>query len=77
MSKEYHYIVKWSEEEGWRIDSEGEESAFRNGTIYDKETRCWEFGYLGDGVYNGKEEELSETLLDILELHNRMKGIGQ
>jgi len=75
MSKLYHYVVIWSEEEGWQIDSEGEESAFRNGTIYNNETRCWEFGYLGEGKYNGKEEELTETLTDILDLHNTMKGI--
>ena len=77
MSKEYHYIVKWNEGEGWQIDSEGEESAFRNGTIYNTETRCWEFAYLGEGEYNGREEYLSETLTDILDLHNTMKGVGR
>ena len=76
MSKLYHYVVMWSEEEGWQIDTEGEESAFRNGTIYNNETRCWEFGYRGEGQYNGREKELTETLTDILDLHNTMKGVS-
>jgi hypothetical protein len=75
MSKEYHYIVKWSEREGWQIDPDIESSNFPEGTIYDTEVGEWQLGYLGDGEYNGKEQELTETLADILDLHNSMKGI--
>jgi hypothetical protein len=73
MSKEYHYVVKWSDENGWEIDSDSEETRFPDGTIYDSE-QGWQFGYLGEGEYNGDEQELTDTLTDILELHNSMKG---
>ena len=73
MSKEYHYVVKWNEEGGWQIDPDTESANFPEGTIYDSE-QGWQFSYLGDGEYNGREEELTDTLTDILELHNSMKG---
>ena len=73
MSKEYHYVVKWSEGEGWQIDPDTESARFPDGTIYDSE-QGWQFGYLGEGEYNGKEVELTDTLTDILDLHNSMKG---
>jgi hypothetical protein len=69
MSKEYHYVIKWDEESGWQIDADTESSNFPEGTIYDSE-EGWQFGYLGDGEFNGKEEELSETLSSALELLN-------
>jgi hypothetical protein len=72
MVKDYHYIVKWSEEAGWQIDADTESSNFPEGTIYDSE-EGWQFGYLGDGEYNGKEEELSETLASSLDLLNGAK----
>jgi hypothetical protein len=73
MSKEYHYVVKWSDENGWQIDPDSEEARFPDGTIYDSE-QGWQFAYLGDGEYTGDEQELTDTLTDILELHNSMKG---
>lgn len=69
MSKEYHYVVKWSEERGWEIDSDTENSTFPDGSIYDSE-EGWQFGYLGDGKFNGKEEELTEELSDLLDQSN-------
>lgn len=69
MSKEYHYVIKWDEEGGWQIDPDTESSNFPEGTIYDSE-EGWQFGYLGDGEFNGKEEELSENLSSALELLN-------
>jgi hypothetical protein len=73
MSKEYHYVIKWSESAGWQIDPDMESAHFPNGTIYDSE-QGWQCGYLGEGEYNGKEEQLSETLIGILDLHNSMIG---
>jgi hypothetical protein len=74
MSKEYYYIVKWSEGEGWQINPDIESSNFPEGTVYDTEAGEWQLGYLGEGEYNGKELELTETLADILDLHNSMRG---
>jgi len=70
MSKEHYYIVRYSEREGWQIDPDTESEYFPNGTIYDRALEEWQFGYLGDGEYNGKECELTETLGNILDLHN-------
>lgn len=73
MSKEYHYIVKWSEREGWQIDPDIESSNFPEGTVYDTEADEWQLGYLGDGEYNGKERELTEELTDMLDQDNLNK----
>ena len=70
MSKEYTYVIVYKEGEGWSIDYESEEQFFPNGTIYDNETTQWEHGYLGDGKFNGREEEITETLASALELLN-------
>ena len=51
----HHYIIKFTEEEGWQIDPDLESDNFPNGTIYDSATG-WEFGYQGVGVY-AKDEE--------------------
>ena len=69
MSKEYHYVIKWTDEDGWHIDPDTEDSNFPEGTIYDTE-EGWQFGYLGDGKYNGKELELTDTLTSALEMLN-------
>lgn len=74
MTKEYHYIVKYTENEGWTIDTDSEETRFPDGTIWDTEAGEWQFAYLGNGQFNGKEEELAETLSNILDLHNQMEG---
>lgn len=72
MSKEYHYIVKWSKDRGWEIDPDTESSNFPEGTIYDSK-EGWQFGYLGNGKFNGKEEELTEELTDMLDQSNLNK----
>jgi hypothetical protein len=70
MSKEYTYVIVYKEGEGWEIDYESEEQFFPNGTIYNRETTQWEYGYLGDGQFNGRELEITETLTSALELLN-------
>jgi hypothetical protein len=73
--KHYHYIVKWSEGEGWQIDPDTESANFPNGTIYD-EKEGWQFGYLGEGEFNGKEEELSQALTNLLDTANTNEREG-
>jgi uncharacterized membrane-anchored protein len=68
MSKEYSYVILYKEGEGWSIDYESEEQFFPNGTIYDNETKQWEHGYSGDGEYNAREEEITESLTSALQL---------
>ena len=62
MAKEYTYVVVYKEGEGWEIDTESEEELFPNGTIYNKETKQWEYGYSGDGEFNANEEAVTEQL---------------
>ena len=71
MAKEYHFIVKYSEQEGWSLDTDTEEALFDNGTIYDTETDRWEYGYLGEGEFNGQEDELASLLHLKLNLMNK------
>jgi hypothetical protein len=69
----HHYIIKFTEEEGWQIDPDLESDNFPNGTIYDSATG-WEFGYQGEGIYAKDEERLSEELTLLLEHHNKMSA---
>lgn len=60
--KEYHFIISYSELNGWIVDVDSEETKFPDGTIYNNELQQWEFAYLGDGRFNGIEEELMSQL---------------
>jgi hypothetical protein len=72
MARKYYYSVLFNElTNEWEIDTEGEESDFPNGTIYNTETKEWEYGYAGDGVFTGKEEELTQALCDFIETQNK------
>ena len=73
MSKLYHYVVMFDEEtNGWSVDIDGEEVAFPNGTIYNNETRGWEYGYAGDGNFVGREQELTKQLSQQLDNWNSL-----
>ena len=78
MSNQYHYVIVFDEDDGgWRVDVDGEESAFPNGTIYNNDTREWEFGYAGDGNFVGIEQELSEQLSQTLDNWNFKLKTGE
>jgi hypothetical protein len=51
-----------------------EEGAFPNGTIFDHETNEWSYAYKGEGEWEEKEQELTEELQSILDLHNEHNG---
>ena len=74
MSKEYYYVVKWSQSDGWEIDPETESAHFPEGTVYDTQAGEWQLPYLGDGVFNGQEQGLTEALMDILNTYNNKEG---
>jgi hypothetical protein len=61
----------------WSLDIEGEETAFPNGTIYNNQTRGWEYGYVGDGNFTGKEQELTEKLSQQLDSWNLSLKTGE
>lgn len=70
MAKEYTYVIVYKEGEGWEIDTESEEHFFPNGTIYDTDTRKWEYGYLGEGEFNANEKAVTEQLCKALDTMN-------
>lgn len=71
MSRQYHFVVMFDEETNrWTLDYDTEESAFPNGTIYNQATREWEYGYGGDGIFIGNEQEVAESLSELLDLNN-------
>jgi hypothetical protein len=72
--KEHHYVVSWSEKSGWSINPEMEEGAFPDGSIYDQDTHEWSYAYKGEGEWEEKEQELTEELQSILDLHNEHNG---
>jgi len=76
MSKHYYYVIKYTQEAGWQIDPESESEKFPNGTIFDTQEGEWQHQYLGEGEYNGREEELTDTLQSMLFLHNSVAGEG-
>lgn len=78
MSKLYHYVVMFDEDSNsWSVDIDGEEAAFPNGTIYNNETRGWEYGYAGDGNFVGIEQELTEQLSRTLDQWNLQLKTGE
>ena len=70
MAKEYHYAIVYREDTGWDIDIDVEESAFPNGTIFNTDTREWEYGYLGAGEYNAEEQAVTEQISKALRQMN-------
>ena len=77
-TKEYHYIVRYSEANGWKIDADTESANFPEGTIYNTVTEQWEFGYLGDGKYNGQEDELcSQLSVKLADMNEAKTEVGE
>ena len=74
---QYHYVIYFDEEtKEWCHDCDTEESKFQDGTIYDLEKDAWESGYLGDGVWNDKQEEVDLLLHDGLTFLNRISAVS-
>lgn len=71
--KQYHWIVVYDKEEGWRIDPVTEEHKFSDGTIYDTETNEWIYAYQGEGIFFDRECELTESLCKTLQDMNEVK----
>ena len=64
MSKlEHHFVLKYTSENGWEVDTDSETARFVDGTIYDTETQTWESAYEGDGKYNEADNDLMDQLV--------------
>ena len=66
--KEHYYVIKWSREAGWEIDTDTEEARFPDGTVWNGKE--WELPYLGEGLYNEGNDLITERLGLILSQAN-------
>lgn len=60
--KEHHFIVKYTSENGWTIDTDSELARFPDGTIWNNDTAEWNSAYLGNEQYDNEDESLMEAL---------------
>lgn len=68
--KHYFIISFDAKDNTWEWDTEQEEVAFPEGTVYDEDKEEWTIAYLGDGEYIDNEDELSEQLGTHIRLMN-------
>lgn len=75
--RQYHYAIMFDENTNrWDIDIAAEETAFPEGTIYNEDTKEWEYGYAGDGQFVGREQEIMEQLSQQLDKWNSLLKTG-
>ena len=73
---QYHYVIYFDEEtKEWIHDCDIESYKFYDGTIWNTETQDWESGYLGDGIWNDKQEKIDEIMNDGLQFLNRISAV--
>ena len=66
--KEHYFIVKWSRDNGWEIDTDTEEARFPDGTVWNGKE--WELPCLGEGIYNEGNDLVTQDLEVILSQAN-------
>jgi len=67
---EYHYVVSWSEENGWQIDWELTIAKFKGANVYSPNLDEWLMP-VGDSETGDKEVEITEQLENMFEqIHN-------
>ena len=69
IDKQHHFVVRWTEKDGWQLDSIAEEE-FPDGSIWNPETGEWEHAYFIGGKDNDNDGEIRERLEAILEREN-------
>jgi hypothetical protein len=70
MAKQFHSAIYFDGTE-WHLDVDTEEYAFPNGTVYDTETKEWDYAYQGDGKWIDGEQEATEQLLKMFDKNNQ------
>lgn len=72
----YYYLVYFDEEtKEWTHDVDSEEIRLEGRTIWNTETEEWESGYLGDGIWNDKQDKADEIMNDGLLYLNRISAV--
>ena len=67
---EYHFVVKWSEENGWQLDWDTLDAVFPNGSVYAPNLNDWLMP-VHDSETGDKEDELTVKLNDALQQLNK------
>jgi hypothetical protein len=70
MAKYHHYAIYFDGTE-WHLDVDTEEHAFPNGTVYDTETKEWDYAYQGNGQWIEGEEDAMHQLQSMLNKMNQ------
>lgn len=73
--KEHYFIVKWSKQNGWSIDTDTEEARFPDGTVWNGTE--WEYPYLGNGIYNDDNDLIATDLEEVLSETNLVRGLNK
>ena len=72
----YYYLVYFDEEtKEWIHDVDSEEIRLEGKTIWNTEKEEWESGYLGDGIWNDKQDKVDEIMNDGLQWLNRISAV--
>ena len=72
---EYHFVVVWSEENGWEVDLESTIARFRAANVYSHNLDEWLMP-VADSETGDKEIKLCDELWDILSAHNASKNLS-
>jgi hypothetical protein len=71
---EHHFILKYTELNGWQVDADTEQARFPKGTVWDSEKQEWTSDYLGNQEYIPNSRELMDNLVSSLELMNGVRA---
>ena len=67
---EYHFVVKWSEENGWQLDWDTLDAVFPDGNVYAPNLNDWLMP-VHDSETGDKEDKLTVELNDALQQLNK------
>jgi hypothetical protein len=70
MAKQFHYTIYFDGTD-WQLDVDTEEYAFPNGTVYDTETKEWDYAYQGNGKWIEGEQEATQQLQEMFNKANK------
>lgn len=73
MTIEHHFIIKYSTENGWELDTDSEEAKYPDGTVWNSDTQEWSNGYEGEGEYLDNDDVIGETLNAAINLMNGVR----
>lgn len=71
--KEHYFVIKWSKQNGWELDTDTEMARFPDGTVWNGQE--WEYPYEGEGIYNDNNDLIATDLEEMLSEANLLRGV--